>query len=299
MEISDYFGASKILIVAGKGGVGKTTVGASLALAAGRAGLDVLLIELDGRPQIANAFSAEPLGYNDTVLWSDPEGGNGQVRGRRITPDEALLDYLRDKGLDKIGARLIKTGALEVVATTTPGIQDLLLIGNIGHLERTNAADVIIVDAPAAGHALTFLKSAQGVSESLSGVGPLQDQSQAVLEMLSDGARSRVLLTTLAEETPVNEAIETAFSLEDEVGVTLAPVVVNARWPEVKGLKRGTNAANFRLDKTDRQRAEAVRLAEELPLPQLTLPFLFSTDLGLAELEILAGELAKEIEKLP
>jgi arsenite-transporting ATPase len=313
VRISEYFGASKVLIVAGKGGVGKTTVGASLALAAGREGLDVLVIELDGRPQIANAFSGEPLGYKDQVLWeASPrrtgssraasvagERQDGAVRGRRITPDEALLDYLKDKGFDKIGARLIRTGALEVVATTTPGIQDLLLLGKISHLERTDPADLIIIDAPAAGHALTFLKAAQGVSASLTGVGPLQDQAKAVLEMLRDESRTRVLLVTLAEETPVNEAIETAFNLEDEVGIKLAPVVVNARWPEIPGLKRGNHAADFRLDKTERQAAEADRLASELPLPQLTLPFLFTTEIGMAELEILADALAEQIEKLP
>ncbi len=284
--------------MAGKGGVGKTTVGASLALAAGRTGLDVLLIELDGRPQIAAAFSAEPLDYQDSVLWANPDGGPGQVRGRRITPDQALVDYLRDKGLNKIGARLIRTGALDVVSTATPGIQDLLILGKIGHLERTDLADLIIVDAPAAGHALTFLKSAAGVGDALSGVGPLQEQAHLVGEMLGDETRTRVLLTTLAEETPVNEAIDTAFNLEDEVGVKLAPVVVNAVWSEIEGLDADSPAAVFRRTKTEMQRAEVSRLAAELPLPQITLPFLFTTKIGIEELNLLADALAEEIEKL-
>jgi len=285
--------------VAGKGGVGKTTVGASLALAAGRAGLDVLLIELDGRPQIATTFSAEPLDYTDTVLWANPDGGPGQVRGRRITPDQALVDYLANKGLDKIGARLIRTGALDVVSTATPGIQDLLILGKIGHLERSDPADLIIVDAPAAGHALTFLKSAAGVGDALSGVGPLQDQARVVNEMLGDETRTRVLLTTLAEETPVNEVIDTAFNLEDEVGVKLAPVIVNAVWSEIPGLDCDTPAAIFRRTKAARQKAEAERLATELPLPQITLPFLFTTKIGITELMALSDALVEEIEKLP
>lgn len=284
--------------MAGKGGVGKTTVGASLALAAGRAGLDVLLIELDGRPQIAATFSAEPLDYDDTVLWANPDGDPGQVRGRRITADQALVDYLRDKGLDKIGARLIRTGALEVVSTATPGIQDLLILGKIGHLERSDPADLIIVDAPAAGHALTFLKSAAGVADALSGVGPMQEQAKLVGEMLRDETRTRVLLTTLAEETPVNEAVDTAFSLEDEVGVKLAPVIVNAVWSEIDGLESDSDAAVFRRTKSARQRAEAERLAKELPLPQIVLPFLFTTKIAMVELSLLTDALEDEIEKL-
>lgn len=284
--------------MAGKGGVGKTTVGASLALAAGRAGLDVLIIELDVRPQLATVFSAPALEYSETILWTDPDGGPGQVRGRRITPDNALLEYLKVRGLDRIGARLIRSGAIDVVATATPGIQDLLMLGKIGNLEREDPADVIIVDAPAAGHALTFLTSAHGMNSALTGSGPLQEQSGLVKEMLNDESRSRVQLTTLPEETPVTEIIETAYGLEDQVGVKLAPVVVNALWTKIPGLTPKTKAGAFRVARTEHQHQEVARLTKELPLPQLKLPFLFTTQIGLDELGELASLVTIEIEAL-
>ena len=136
--------------------------------------------------------------------------------------------------------------------------------------------------------------------------------------MLTDPARCQVMLVTLPEETPVNELVDTAFHLEDRVGVALGPVVVNGVYPELSGLdadpsaaaeaagvslRRGeaealAAAAQFRLERTVLQREQVARLAERLPLPQLELPFLFTADLGPAELESLAESLRTGIEAL-
>ena len=86
------------------------------------------------------------------------------MRARTLTPDEALLDYLRDHGLSRISKRLVSSGALDVVATAAPGIKDILILGKVKQLERAGDADLLVLDAPAAGHAITFLQSASGAA---------------------------------------------------------------------------------------------------------------------------------------
>jgi anion-transporting ArsA/GET3 family ATPase len=142
--------------------------------------------------------------------------------------------------------------------------------------------------------------------------GPLQGQAEDVMSMLTDPSRCRVMLVTLAEETPVNEVVETAFALEDKVGVDLAPVVVNGLYPVLEGLDAdpalavaGTDAevlaaaAQFRRRRQELQQAQVARLAAELPLPQLHLPSLFTVDLTPADIGALASSLTAAIEALP
>jgi hypothetical protein len=128
--------------------------------------------------------------------------------------------------------------------------------------------------------------------------------------MLTDPSRSRVMLVTLAEETPVNEVVETAFALEDRVGVDLGPVVVNGLYPVLEGLdvdpaEAGADApvlaaaAEFRARRQELQQAQVARLAAELPLPQLHLPSLFTVDLAASDIAALAAALAAAIEGLP
>src|ERR1700722_8108783 len=230
---------SHVLGRAGKGGVGKTTMAAALSRMAAQAGCSVLIVELEGKSGIAGAFGRTgDLDYEETVLWGDPaRRGEGSVRGRRITPDDALIEYLEDHGLGRISRRLARTGVLDVVATAIPGIRDVLVLGKVKQLEQNRVADLIVVDAPATGHAITFLTSAAGMVDAARG-GPLRTQAQDVVDLLSNPARARVLLVTLPEELPVSETIESAYTLEDKAGVQLGPVIINACDPEPVGLER-------------------------------------------------------------
>src|SRR5207245_10002637 len=110
------------------------------------------------------------------------------VQGRTITPDDALFEYLEEHGLARVSRRLIATGAMDVVATTAPGIRDILVLGKVKQLERSDVADLILVDAPAAGHAISFLLSARGLLDAVR-VGPLHTQAAEVLELLTDAKR--------------------------------------------------------------------------------------------------------------
>jgi anion-transporting ArsA/GET3 family ATPase len=307
VETADFFAASRLVIVAGKGGVGKTTVSAALAAAAARVGRTVLLVEIEGKSGLASLFGNEPIGYERTELAPG-------ITGRAITPDEALLDYLREHGLSRISKRLVSSGALEIVATAAPGIRDILVLGKVKSLERIGEADLVVLDAPAAGHAIGFLLSARGLLDAVR-VGPINTQAREVLEMLTDPARCQVLLVTLPEETPVNELVDTAYHLEDRVGVSLGPVVVNGLISDLAGLDQDPEAAAaeagvslrsgeadalraaaaFRAKRRALQAEQVARLAEALPLPQLHLPQLFDTHLGPDDLDVLATALLDEL----
>ncbi|MDT4938360.1 MAG: hypothetical protein QOG80_2031, partial [Pseudonocardiales bacterium] len=231
--------------------------------------------------------------------------------------DDALLEYLRDHGMSRISKRLASTGALDVVATAAPGIKDILILGKVKQLERAKVADLIVLDAPAAGHAITFLLAARALLDAVR-VGPINTQAREVLDLLTDAERCQVLLVTLPEETPVNELVDTAYHLEDRVGVSLGPVVVNGLYSPVAGLfvdpveaaaaasttlRNGEAdslraAADFRRHRMDLQNEQVARLGEQLPLPQLRLPYLFNADLGPTELDQLARELLHGIASL-
>jgi anion-transporting ArsA/GET3 family ATPase len=310
---------ARVTIVAGKGGVGKTTVTAALAYLAASSGLRTLIVAVEGKSALPALFGqSSPLAYAESVLM--PPGaigaGSAELRARTLTPDDALVEYLEDRGMRRISRRLTQTGTLDVIATAVPGIKDILVLGKVKQIELRMAAgdpsapDCIIVDAPAAGHAVTFLSSAYGLLDAAA-VGPIRAQASDVVGLLSDPSRCQVLLVTIPEETPVNEAVDTAYHLEDRAGVKLAPIVVNGVWPVLDlpdarvlpglGLALSPSemaavarAAEFRRGRQGQQASQLSRLAEMLPLEQLRLPFLFTTELGLEEVSVLAGVLGEQ-----
>lgn len=308
--------SSRVVIVAGKGGVGKTTVTAALAVAAARAGSSVLIVEVEGKSGLAAAFDRPPLTYEEVDL-------DERIRARTLTPDEALVEYLEDRGLKRISRRLAGSGALDVVSTAVPGMKDILVLGKVKQIERSaGAPDLVLVDGPAAGHAITFLQSARGLLDAVR-VGPIRQQAQDVADMLADPDRCQVLLVTIPEETPVNELVDTAFALEDRVGIALGPVIVNGCYEEIAAdgelteasVRRDADAidrflsareaadlvraARFRTARHDLQLEQAERLAETLPLPQVRLPFLFTAEVGRDEIGLLADALTEGVGAIP
>ncbi len=322
MEVARFCSTSHVVIVAGKGGVGKTTVTAALAVAAARAGLSVLVVEVEGKSGLPTMFGAAALSYDELTL--DPG-----VEARFLTPDAALVDYLESHGMRRISKRLIASGALEVVATAVPGMKDILVLGKVKSLDEMRAADLIIVDAPAAGHAITFLLSPRGLLDAVR-VGPINKQAADVVSLLSDPAQCQVMLVTLPEETPVSEVIDTAYAIEDRAGVALGPVIVNQCFePVPAGIGSGgrssgldtaagvladadaagrfvsereardlARAMAFRAERHDVQHEQIARLGSELPLPRIELPFLFTPDIGRAQVDTLATALTRGIEQL-
>lgn len=277
--------AARVTVVAGKGGVGKTTVTAVLATAAAQAGMRVLAVELDGKPTLAQLV--------------------GDIPHLALSAKMALEEYLRDHGFGRVAKRLSSSGVIDVVSTAAPGIDDIVVLGKIKQLERSGEWDAIVVDGPAAGHAVTMMTSSAGLQDAVSS-GPVRTQADEVLDMLRDPERLQVALVTLAETTPVNETIETAFALEDRVGARLAPVIVNAVDVDIAvpperladfrcgpGVSDDDRfaleaAAEFRDERRRVQRAAINELSRSLPLGQIHVPWVGPASLDRAAI----GELA-------
>ena len=283
--------ATNVVIVAGKGGVGKTTVTAVIARAASRDGRRVLVVELDGKPTL------------DQLLGREAQNGPGSIEVVHISAADALDEYLRDHGFARIAKRLNKTGVIDMVGTAAPGIDDVVVLGKVKSFERSQDFDLIVVDGPAAGHAITFLTSATGLANAVRR-GPVRTQSDEVIELLTDVERCQVVLVALPETTPVNEVVETAFALEDDVGIQLGPIVINgvdtgvplpsvktaaAAWQDLDAGAAAVlaEAAAFRRSRRAMERTEIERLSAELPLEQITLPA-----------QLVAGLTATDIDRL-
>jgi anion-transporting ArsA/GET3 family ATPase len=299
-----------VLTVVGKGGVGTSTVAASLALLAARGGADVLLVSVDGKPGLGPLLGGEPLTGDEQLLRLVGTKG-GRVRGRTITPKQAFGDYLELKGFGSILRRAASAASFDVIAGSTPGMEHLLVLGKIKELEREKAADLIVVDAPPAGHAAPFLRSAAALRAAVSS-GPVRDQADEVSALLEDHARAQCVLVTLPEETPVNETIELAADLRGDLGIALAPLVVNGCWPDRPGLwvtaanaakqqdvklpmatrRALDDAVRFARVRLEAQREQYARLDDELPLPRVLLPRLPVARLFPQHLDVLADALA-------
>jgi anion-transporting ATPase len=255
-----------VVVVAGKGGVGKTTVTAVLARAAADRGLRVMVVELDGKPALAKLVGDD-------------------IHCLALTPPAALAEYLETHGLGRVAKRLATSGVIEVVATAAPGIDDIVVLGKIKQLEQSGDYDLIVVDGPAAGHAITFLMAPVNLLKLVRG-GPIHSQATDVAAMLTGPGRSQVVLVTLPETTPVNEAIETAEALRKDGGLTLGPVVVNAfdegpdlDLDDVEPDSPLRAAAEFRNARRALHRHESQRLADALDLQHICLPLVTSAAL--------------------
>lgn len=327
MDIHDFF-EPRILIVSGKGGVGKTTVSAALALAAARAGRRVCIAEVDQKGTLPKLFGGAQLSYEPREMASG-------VYGMNIIPDEALAEYLDVQyHMKRISRVFASSHFVDYITATAPGLKDILVLGKIWYLEQGRTGpkfDTIIVDAPAAGHMLTFLSAPIGLSDAVR-VGPVQRQAEWLVQMLRDPKRSRVHLVTLAEEMPIAETTETAQALEERIKINTGAIFANAVYPEyltgadekqldsvmqdgkADELCDAAEPVGLKLDKEDLEalvgygRFIAARraiqmkhlraLKKSVSDPVVELPFLFTAGLALPGVEQLADSIEEGVAKL-
>lgn len=306
--------SSRVAVVSGKGGVGKTTVAASLSLAAARRGSRVLLVEVEGRDAIGRPFGAGALGYREKLLTDN-------LYGLSVSPEEALGEYLKlFYGIGRIGGALARTRAVEFATDTAPGLRDILLIGKVKEAERRRqdgkyAYDLIVVDAPPTGRLPRFLEAPRAVVE-LVHAGPIRTQAQGVLDMVFDAKRLQVVLVTLPEDMSVRETAESIETL-GKMGVAVGPIIVNGMWEEldlralgrdpVAALRTASSHAGIELSeealgrlaevtvnhgrraRNQRKAIQELDVDSELPITQL--PYLFTVSIGPDEIRRLADAL--------
>ena len=218
----------RLHVVTGKGGTGKTTVAAALALALARNGRNVLLTEVEGRQGISQVFDIPPLPYEERRVAR--VSGGGEVHALAIDPEAALIEYLQIfYNLGKAGSAMRKLGAIDFATTIAPGMRDVLLTGKVkeavsrridGHL----VYDAVVMDAPPTGRITKFLNVTEEV-QGLAKVGPIHHQAQSVMRMLRSD-QTAVHLVTLLEEMPVQETVDGVAELE-AAGLPVGGIVVN------------------------------------------------------------------------
>ena len=186
-----------------------------------------------------------------------------------LDADRLLAGWLSGRSMGLVADRLERTGALSVIATSVPGIQDVLVLGYLRAQLETGDWDRIIVDGPASGRARELLRAPRQVAEAAS-EGPIYDQATRAHALLTDHEKCAVVLVTLPEETPVNETIETAYDIEDDPGVRLGGVIVNRIFPHREppaSFDAHPLGPGIRL-RHEANVANIARLEEELPVPR-------------------------------
>ncbi|MEA2430905.1 MAG: hypothetical protein QOI19_1378 [Thermoleophilaceae bacterium] len=300
----------RLIVVTGKGGVGKTTVAAALGLATARAGKRTMIAEVAQQERLSRAFRREGLGYSEAQLAP-------KLFGMSVNPERALKEYLGQQVGSTLGSVLFNNRVFEYFAAAAPGVRELATIGKVwelAQLERRSQAapyDVVILDAPASGHGLAMLRSPRTFGD-IARVGPIRRRADLIHGFLTDARRTGVVAVALPQEMPVNETLEFRVKLRDELGIDTQAVVVNSLLPErfstdeaerIEAVNGGHGAPDVAaalraaLSEHHRARGQRVqlrRLKKEVP-DAVTLPYVFEPELGLPEFERLSAELERKL----
>ena len=234
----------RLHVVTGKGGTGKTTVAAALALALAHAGRKVLLIEAEGRQGIARLFDRPPLPYEERKIAIGPGGngdaslGGGDVYALAIDPEGALLDYLQMfYGMRSAWYALTKLGMVDFATTIAPGLSDVLITGKATEATRRRVKDdqfvydAVVMDAPPTGRIARFLNVSAEVS-GLAKVGPIRSHADSVANVIKSPQTAVHFVSTL-EEMPVQETVDGIEELRQVKGMQLGGIMINMAGPAV------------------------------------------------------------------
>ena len=317
---------ARLHFVTGKGGTGKSTIAAALALTLAAGGRKVLLCEVEGRQGIAQLFDVPPLPYHELKIASAEQGG--QVYALAIDIEAAFLEYLdMFYNLGIAGKAMRRVGAIEFATTIAPGLRDVLLTGKIKEAvvrldrNRLPVYDAVVVDAPPTGRIARFLDVTKAVAD-LAKSGPVHSHSEGVVKLLHSD-QTAIHLVTLLEALPVQETLEAIDELA-ELKLPIGSVIVNRNIPsyleprdlakaaegaiDADSVRAGLKMAGIGLDDTDfaglltetiqhatrvSARAETAQQLDALKVPQLQLPAI-SDGVDLGSLYELSESLAQQ-----
>jgi anion-transporting ArsA/GET3 family ATPase len=301
----------RLLYVTGKGGVGQTTVAAAVGLAAAEAGRRTIVCEVSEQDRVSRAFKREGVTAEGEVQLAD------NLWAITIDPSRAVVEWLSKQLGGGAPLRVMtRSHAFQYFVAAAPGAKELITIAKVWELaqlsrwdERNRTYDLVVVDAPASGHGLAMLNTPRTFGE-IARVGPIRRQAHKIQDLLSDAEKTAYIAVALPEEMPVVETLELGRKLPDAVGLGLEAIVVNGVWPErfssadVKAIRSASRnghdpgaaamlrAALSEHDRATAQRVHLKRLERESDARVLTLPYLFESELGLPEYELLAADLA-------
>jgi anion-transporting ArsA/GET3 family ATPase len=227
----------KLHIVSGKGGTGKTTVAAALALALASRGKQVLLCEVEGRQGFAQLFDVPPLPYEERRVAQGPDDG-GDVYALAIDAESAMMEYLAlyYRLGNRTGRALDRFGVIDFATTIAPGLRDVLLTGKVYEAVERNSRnkgarvyDAVVLDAPPTGRIAQFL-NVNGEFGELARVGAVRGQTERVMGLIKS-RRTAVHLVTVLEDMPVQETADGIEELRSH-GIPVGGVVVNLTRPK-------------------------------------------------------------------
>jgi anion-transporting ArsA/GET3 family ATPase len=285
MRILDDLGSRDLIVVTGKGGVGKSAVAATLGTMMADAGRRTLVLEVDPRENVHQMLGAPPSGGE--IL---PVGRNLFLQNLqpRTVIDRLVLERVR---FGVVARRIFKSPVYHHFTAGAPGLKEMAVLGHAlllveGRIPDLEAYDTVVLDAPATGHGVSLLAAPQLVSEAIR-QGPISQLSGEVAELVSSERRCGVIVVTLAEEMPVTEALDLRRLLNERVGRDPDLLIVNGLYPKV-GPESGVgepevgepaDLADDPVESLWRERRklnelELARLASSWPGPRVELPLL-------------------------
>jgi anion-transporting ArsA/GET3 family ATPase len=295
----------RLVVVTGKGGVGKSTVAAALATLAARRGKRVLVAEVDARERVAPMLGGRPSGPVVRLVLPNISTVN-------VDPRHALEEYaLMVVKVRAIYQAVFENRVVRFFLRAVPSLAETLMLGKILHEARSESGgkprwDLVIVDAPATGHAVQLLGVPKALLDTVP-AGPLRRDAEWMQALLTDPARTSVVLVSLPEEMPVSETVELDAQVRDLLRISRGPVFVNAMpdarfTPEELERLRGlvgtalpvgpaARAAVLQGGRQERAEEQVVRLREALGRPLVTLPLLASERWGRRAVERIADAL--------